>query len=190
MFNPKKEKKIHVSVPDDEHTITYSLLSLIDMFNSKKEKKNTCVSPRWWRTYYHIFLALVSFLLMWRHTQTRQKHCRGRVYLAYSSRLQLLLLGKSRQELKQLVISHPPSRAERNWNIHVACLLTGFLSFLLPSSRLNLQNSVSWSGLGLPTSPNNQDNSPHRSTRHPTWSRQFLMKIVLLGDSRTCPLDG
>lgn len=78
--------------------------------------------------------------------------------MSYNSRLQFIIAFKSRQELKQLVLS--TLKGERNEYMHIACLLLSLISPFTEFRIFCLRNGASHSGLCLPTSINNQDNPP------------------------------
>lgn len=88
---------------------------------------------------------------------------------------------KSRQGLKQLVISHPQSREERNEYMHVVCLLLSLIFPFIQFRIFCLGNGATHSGLCFPTSMNYQDNLPqtYRQTKSDLNNSSLRLWVTL-----------
>lgn len=85
------------------------------------------------------------------------------------------LWGSQGRNSKQLIISHPQSRAEKSEYEHSACLFS-FISPFIKFRTHCVGNRAAHSGLGLPTTIKLIKTVHHR---HASWSsqcRQFLLE--------------
>lgn len=111
--------------------------------------------PYIWTWFYYLLSTLVSFLWLWENSLIKSNRRDERVHSAYNSRFQHIIVGKSEQELQQLVTWLPQSRAETiKCHVLLACIYLSSVLHRLPC----LENGTTHNGLGLPTPISNQDN--------------------------------
>lgn len=96
------------------------------------------------------------------------------IILGYHS----FLWGSQGRNSKQLIMSHPQSRAERNECEHSACLFSSISPFIKFMTHC-LGNGSAHSGLGLPTSIKLIKTVPHR---HASWSSQCRQSFLETSD--------